>query len=105
MFESVIISFQGPEVTTYHRNCLRAQDFRYGQGCVERHVGQDVDDGDQGAGDGDGTRQVLDGILELLDDEVQVVPAIVGEQSRVEGQRDLGHVGLGVVPGEIFHFA
>ena len=47
------------------------------------------------------SRKVLDRILELLDDEVQVVPAVVCEEPRVEGERDLGEVSLGIVPGEV----
>ena len=47
--------------------------------------------------------QVPDWVLELLDDEVEIVPAVVGEQTRVEGERDLGHVGLGVLPGKVTH--
>lgn len=41
---------------------------------VEGHVGEGVHDGDERARDGDGARQVLHGVLELLDYEVQVVP-------------------------------
>ena len=49
--------------------------------------------------------QVLHWVLELLDDEVEIVPAVVGEQTRVEGERDLGEVRLGVLPGKVPHIA
>ena len=39
--------------------------------------------------------------LELLYDKVEIVPAIVGEEAGVEGERDLGHVILRPVPREI----
>ena len=51
------------------------------------------------------SRKVLDRILELLDDEVQVVPAVVCEEPRVEGERDLGEVCLRVVPVEVLGLA
>ena len=41
--------------------------------------------------------------MELLDDEVEIIPAVVGEQARVEGEGDLGEVGLGVLPGKVPH--
>ena len=47
--------------------------------------------------------EVPDWVLELLDDEVEIVPAVVGEQTRVEGERDLGEVGLSVLPGKVTH--
>jgi hypothetical protein len=46
---------------------------------VESDDGQDVDNEAEDAGDSDGPRQVADRVLHLLDDEVQVVPAGVGE--------------------------
>ena len=48
---------------------------------------------------------LLDGILELLDDEVEVVPAVVSEESGIEGEGDLGVVLLGVLPGEVLGLA
>ena len=38
--------------------------------------------------------------LHLLDDEVEIVPAGVGEQAGVEGESNDGHVSLGVLEGE-----
>ena len=43
--------------------------------------------------------------LKLLDDEVEVVPAVVGEEARVEAQRDLGVVLLRALPGEVLRLA
>ena len=54
---------------------------------MESDDGEDVDDEAEGAGDGDGPGQVSNGVLHLLDDEVQVVPAGVGEQAGVAGGR------------------
>ena len=39
--------------------------------------------------------------LELLNDEVEIVPAVVREEAGVEGQRNLGDVLLSVVPREV----
>ena len=39
--------------------------------------------------------------LELLNDEVEIVPAVVSEEAGVEGQRDLGDILLSVVPREV----
>ena len=47
----------------------------------------------------------LDRVLQLLYDEVEVVPSVVGKQSRVKGQRDFGHVRLGVLPSEVLGLA
>lgn len=41
---------------------------------VEGDVGEGVDDGDEGARDGNGARQVAHRVFQLLDYEVQVVP-------------------------------
>ena len=38
----------------YHGDSFRSEDFRDRQGGVERNVGEDVDEGHQDAGDGDG---------------------------------------------------
>ena len=43
--------------------------------------------------------------LKLLDDEVEVVPAVIGEEARVEAQRDLGVVLLRALPGEVLRLA
>ncbi len=47
----------------------------------------------------------LDRILEFFDDKVEIVPPVVGEQTGVEGERDLRNVGLGVVPSKVFDFS
>ena len=39
--------------------------------------------------------------LEFLNDEVEIVPAVVREEAGVEGQRNLGDVLLSVVPREV----
>ena len=39
--------------------------------------------------------------LELLNDEVEIVPSVVREEAGVEGQGDLGDVLLSVVPREV----
>lgn len=44
------------------------------QNGVEGHICHDIDDGHKGTTDGDGTWQILDRILQLLNDEVQVIP-------------------------------
>ena len=48
---------------------------------------------------------LLDWVLKLLDDEVEVVPPVVGEEAGVEGERDLGVVLGGAVPGEVLNLA
>ena len=47
----------------------------------------------------------LDRVLQLLYDEVEVVPSVVGEQAGVEGEGDLGVVLFGVVPAEVLDLA
>ena len=79
----------------------KSDNLGHTEGGVESDVSEDVDDHHQDYGDRDAPREVLDGILELLDDKVQVVPAVVSEEPRVEGERDLGEVSLGVLPGEV----
>lgn len=71
-------------------------------------VGDDcecVANGDEDAGDKDGFRQVSMRIFELFDHEVQVIPPIICEQCRVEGECDLGEVGLGVLEREMLRIA
>ena len=46
---------------------------------------------------------ILDRILQLLNDKIQIVPSIVGEQTRIERQRYLEHVRLGVFKSEVFN--
>ena len=48
---------------------------------------------------------VPDWILELLDDEVEIVPAGVGEEAGVEGESNDGHVSLRVLEGEELRLA
>ena len=55
-------------------------DLIWRQRGVEGDVGEGIHYGDQRAGDGDGTGQVPHGVLQLLDDEVQVVPG--GKENR-----------------------
>lgn len=57
-----------------HGHGLRPEHLLRRQHRVEGHVGEHVHHGDEGAGNGDGTRKILDRILQLLDDKVQVVP-------------------------------
>ena len=49
-------------------------------------VGEEVDDGDEGEGDVDGSRQVLVWLLQLLRDKVETIPASKAEETRVEGE-------------------
>ena len=84
---------------------LRAQHFRNAQSGVKSHVGQNVHHGDQDTRNGDGPGQIFDGILQFLNDKVQVVPAVVSEQSGIETQGDFGHIGFRVVPSEVFDAA
>ena len=65
---------------------LGAQDLRDTERGVEGDVGEGVDHRDQDDGDADGPGQVPHRVLELLDHKVEVVPAIVSKQSRVERQ-------------------
>lgn len=59
----------------YHSDRFWTQNFVDGQCGVESHVCHDVHDGHQGAGDGDSTGQVPDRVLELLYNEVEIIPA------------------------------
>lgn len=59
----------------YHSDCLWTQNFVNRQRCVESHIRHDVHDGHQGAGNGDSTGKVPDRVLELLNDEVEIIPA------------------------------
>lgn len=53
---------------------LRAEHLLRRQDRVEGHVGKHVHDRHQRAGNCDGTGQILHRVLQLLDDEVQIVP-------------------------------
>ena len=52
------------------------------------HEGEDVEGGREGDSDRDGERQVPAGVLDLLGDKVEVVPAVVGPQPGEECQGD-----------------
>lgn len=52
----------------------RAHNLIGRQNGVERNICHDIDDGYERAADGNGTWQILDRILQLLNDEVQVIP-------------------------------
>ena len=66
---------------THHSDGLRTEHLRHTEGGVEGDVGHHVDKGDHDAGDGDGPRQVPHRVLHLLDDKVEVVPTVVGEET------------------------
>lgn len=51
-----------------------AQNLIRRQNGIERHICHDINDGYKCAADGNGTWQILDRILQLLNDEVQVIP-------------------------------
>ena len=53
------------------------------------HEGEDVEGGREGDSDRDGEGQVPAGVLDLLGDKVEAVPAGVAEEPGVEGQRDV----------------
>ena len=72
---------------------------------MEGHDGEQVDEHAEGAGDGDGARQVAVRVPHLLDDEVEAVPAGEGEEAGVEGEGEGGGVRLGVGPGEVLRAA
>lgn len=57
-----------------HRHGRGAHDLIRRQDGVEGYIRHDIDNGHQGATDGDGAGQILDGILQLLNDKVQVIP-------------------------------
>ena len=59
----------------------------------------------QNARDGNCSWKILHWVDHLLDHKVEVVPAVVGKQARVEGEGDVEHVGLCVFPGKVFHLA
>ena len=59
---------------------------------MEGDDGEHVDEEDDDAADGDGPGQVPHRVLHLLNDEVEVVPAGVGEEAGVEGEGDDGGV-------------
>lgn len=57
-----------------------------------RYVGQDVEDGDERERYVDGPREVLVGVAEFLRHEVQVIPAGVGVDARIEAYSDLTRI-------------
>lgn len=59
---------------------------------VKGNVRQGVDDCAGGAGDDNGQGKVSLGVLELLHDEVEVIPSLVGKETGVEGQWNVSEV-------------
>ena len=57
-----------------------------------RYVGQDVEDGDERERYVDGPREVLVRVAEFLRHEVQVIPAGVGVDARIEAHSDLSRI-------------
>ena len=84
-----------------HGDCLGAQHLGDTERGVEGDVGEGVDHRDQDDGDADGAGQVPHGVLQLLDHEVEIIPAVVGKQPRVEGQGYLGEISLSLVPSKV----
>ena len=84
-----------------HGDGLRAQDLGDAERGVEGDVGEGVDHRDQDDRDADGPGQVPHRVLELLDHKVEVVPAVVSKQPRVEGQGQFCQVCFCVVPREV----
>ena len=74
---------------TYHSHSVGGQDLCWGEDSKVGHIGQQVDHSNQGQRDVDGSRQILVRLLQLLGHKVQVVPARVGEQPRVEGESQM----------------
>ena len=70
---------------SYHCHSFGAKDLWDTESGVECNVGHDVDHHHQDDGDGDAPGQVLDWVLQLLYHKVEIIPAIVGKQARVEG--------------------
>lgn len=62
-------------ICSYHSNRFWTQNLVDRERSVESHIRQDVHNSDQGAGDGDSTGQVPYRVLQLLYDEVQIIPA------------------------------
>ena len=90
---------------TYHSHGLGAEDLWNTEGGVEGDVGEGVHDSHEDDGDSYGSRQVSHWVLKLLDDKVEIIPAIVSKEAGVEGEGNLGEVCLRVVPGEILCLA
>ena len=65
---------------------LGPQDLRDAERRVEGDVGDGVDHGDQDDGDADCSWKISDGVLEFIDDKVEIIPSVVRKQSRVEGK-------------------
>lgn len=60
-----------------NRNSFGGQDLSGRQDRVEGNVGEDIDYGNQRNRNGNRSWQVLDGILQLLNNEIQIVPSVV----------------------------
>ena len=90
---------------THHGDGLRAEDLRHTEGGVEGDVGEGVHESHEDDGDSYGSRQVPDWVLQFLDDEVEIIPAIVSKEAGVEGESNLGEVRLRVVPVEVLCLA
>ena len=76
--------FEQTSFLTITKNFL-PQHFWRAHGRVECDDGEDVDDEAEDARDADGLGKVSNRVLHLLDDEVQVVPTSVREQTRITG--------------------
>ena len=102
--KSEVVRVSEPDscTVTDHSHGLGAEDLGHVERGVEGDVGHHVEDGDEEAGEDDGPGEVSHGVLHLLDDEVEVVPAVVGKEAGVEGEGDLGQVRLRLLPGEVF---
>jgi hypothetical protein len=59
----------------YHSDGFGAEDFHGGECGEEGDVGQHINHSDQGARDGDGLGQVAHWVFQLLNNEIQVIPA------------------------------
>ena len=102
--KSEVVRVSAPDsfTVTDHSHGLGAEDLGHVERGVEGDVGHHVEDGDEEAGEDDGPGEVSHGVLHLLDDKVEVVPAVVGKEAGVEGEGDLGQVRLRLLPGEVF---
>ena len=67
---------------------LRVDDLHGREDGEVGHKGEDVEGGREGDSDRDGEGQVPAGVLDLLGDKVEVVPAVVGPQPGEECQGD-----------------
>ena len=67
---------------------VRGDDLLVGEDAEEAGVEEHVAKGRQRHADGDGQREVALGPVQLLDDAVETVPAVVGPQRRQAGGGD-----------------